>query len=527
MKFMGGSTLNIVFSRPAIKGDGRVTRQLIALSSEPNSSTLLVGRLNKRDPINVYTVKKDMKNLGLIEVIALEQKTRPRLSILLLRYNPKHFAILSIYELRNIKIELAERIKNLGLIVTSTLRIKRFRRLAKRLLLRIAQSVNIKKAVSSGKGLNIFLSIPLAIFKPLQHFIDLSIHLARKVLTPILREANHVAISWEIATTNALLIDHTKSHHKIRIVGNDAEMLVTLNTFLLTLKRSREQKFKSTRVAVHLDLHEYFPGQTGVKYSKSYINSSLSLIQKLRDNYGLTLSTVSTGLAHLYGKDLKMPSSEISIIWNSPIFDTELNFRLIHSGKQVGNSRDRIAIVHHGISTSFRQLDLLLHAISSDPKLCSMYEVHFYLVANTESHKQTLKVLKEIACRCDYPIYFHEPVAPQKIASEISKYDIAFCAIPPVSTSYANALPNKFFESVHAGLAIIAGTSSDMCEIVNKYTLGVAINEFTVKAIGEGIATINHENLKKFKRNSLTSSEQLSFNSVSSYYLPRISNTLE
>ena len=509
---MSGKHLNIVFSRPAVNADGRVIRQLISLDSIPNSTTLLVGRLAKNDPIDIYRIKQSSANRAAIESDRLSEVAPVNLPILVLVTNPsivigKTFTLACKW-----KRYAAKKRKNLTKVVI--LRSKKF-----------AYHVNKQPSPNNSKANHHLkewikpLAILFIVLKPIAYSIVIASNFLTKKSISILKPSIKYLLLCESMSEFQRLLVYSYHHESVRIIGNDAETLAITNQFLYALQKYNSKKKKSTKTSVHIDLHEYFPGQTGVKYTESYVKNSISLIHDLRNQYEFTLSTVSSGLASLYSQDLKIDANKIRVIWNSPMYDSMLNNRLTAESSSPKHDLTRFSIVHHGISTEFRKLDSLLLAIANNRQLQSRFEVHFYLVANNESQRYSLDKLKQIANSCDFPVYFHAPVSPDKISSEISKYDIAFCAIPPISISYANALPNKFFESVHAGLAILAGTSNDMCELIDKYGLGLTISEYTEEAIENSLNKIKKDNLNLFKKNSLMASQTLCFESTSKNYL--------
>ncbi|AKN61709.1 hypothetical protein WB44_12070 [Synechococcus sp. WH 8020] len=184
------------------------------------------------------------------------------------------------------------------------------------------------------------------------------------------------------------------------------------------------------------------------------------------------------------------------------------------------NRIEKIKIIHHGIASSFRQLDTLLHSLNNSEKLAKSFELNLMLVANSPLQKDYLSYLKDLAACSSVSINFLDPVPTDNIVNTISQFDIAFVGIPPISTSYANCLPNKFFESIHAGLALIAGPSLDMVNLIDKFNLGIGLNDYTEYEITQALLMISDSNFHSYKKNSRDAAIHLSFESVAELYLP-------
>jgi glycosyltransferase involved in cell wall biosynthesis len=108
----------------------------------------------------------------------------------------------------------------------------------------------------------------------------------------------------------------------------------------------------------------------------------------------------------------------------------------------------------------------------SDPR----YELHLLFVNRKKTY---VNYLMELANQiAPGRVFFHPPVPPYDIVSEISQYDIGFFPLPPKNYNYMITLPNKLFEFIVAGLAVCIGPSLSMAEIVREYNCGVVAPSF-------------------------------------------------
>jgi hypothetical protein len=60
-------------------------------------------------------------------------------------------------------------------------------------------------------------------------------------------------------------------------------------------------------------------------------------------------------------------------------------------------------------------------------------------------------------------------------------------------------LPNKFFESISAGLGLVVGPSPSMSGIVKKYELGVVADSWTAKSLAAAINGITNQEINRAK----------------------------
>jgi len=157
-----------------------------------------------------------------------------------------------------------------------------------------------------------------------------------------------------------------------------------------------------------------------------------------------------------------------------------------------------IRLVHHGGAFPDRRLEKMIETLSfCDPR----FELHFLLVASQSGYLDRLKKLAKK--RTPGRIFFHDPVAPEKIVSRISEYDMGFYLLE--SNSYNNrvALPNKFFDFIIAGLAVCIGPSVSMAEMVRRYGFGVVAPSFNPQEVAETLNHVSQEQLTKMKTASM------------------------
>ncbi|MCK4421585.1 glycosyltransferase, partial [candidate division WOR-3 bacterium] len=72
-----------------------------------------------------------------------------------------------------------------------------------------------------------------------------------------------------------------------------------------------------------------------------------------------------------------------------------------------------------------------------------------------------------------------------------------------------HVLPNKFFESIMAGLAVIVGHSPEMKRIIEEFDCGFVANSFKIFDVSDLINELSSEDIMKKKKASLEAVRRL------------------
>jgi hypothetical protein len=165
-------------------------------------------------------------------------------------------------------------------------------------------------------------------------------------------------------------------------------------------------------------------------------------------------------------------------------------------------SPDKIRLVHHGIASPIRKPELMIETIA----LCEpRYSLH--LIFMPSPYVQTLK---EVAERiAPGRVHFHDPVPPEQIVARIAEFDIGFNLIAPTNYNYLVSLPNKFFESVVAGLANCIGPSPSMEAYIREYGMGVVAPSFEPHDLAATLNAVTHEQWLTMKQAARRAAQQL------------------
>lgn len=271
------------------------------------------------------------------------------------------------------------------------------------------------------------------------------------------------------------------------IIANDAETL--------PLAFSIAEKHQSP---VILDAHEYAPRHFEDKLVWRLFFQPLNIylcrryIPKLASMF-----TVGRGLANEYEKHFKIKPY---IVTNATYYhDLQPSVPKVNS----------IRLVHHGIATPSRQLELMIDMMDHLDDRFSL-DMYLMLLSNVSPKTKNYPAwLKQRATK-NPRVQILDPIKSDEIVQTINAYDIGVFLVPPVNFNYENTLPNKLFDFIQARLGIAVGPTPEMAEIVNHYKLGVVSEDFTAESLARKIQAVTYDQLVEFKKNCSIAASQLS-----------------
>jgi glycosyltransferase involved in cell wall biosynthesis len=149
---------------------------------------------------------------------------------------------------------------------------------------------------------------------------------------------------------------------------------------------------------------------------------------------------------------------------------------------------EHVQFVHHGLAIRHRKLESMISTVALSHK---RFRLHFILMERDHGY---LDDLKRFAEKCaPGRVVFHDAIRPEDIVRRISEYDIGFCFIYPSNYNYKVSLPNKFFDSISAGLAILIGPSPAMAGVVREHQVGWVAPSFEPQAMAATLKEITEE----------------------------------
>jgi len=263
------------------------------------------------------------------------------------------------------------------------------------------------------------------------------------------------------------------------IVANDFESLP------VSIRNKRDSR-------VFFDAHEYYPGQQsddaadGTQWNE-YYRKMCKQFMPLAD----AVSTVAQEIGQCYAD---LCGIECLITPNCPAYSPV---------KPSGiDEQSKIRLIHHGAYRRSRGINRLVEAVSLLPE---HFELHLMLTGDRQSAD-----FARLASHAQSSgrTFIHDSVAPESIVDTINQYDVGVYLLDPVSVNHEHALPNKFFEFIQARLAVAIGPSPSMASIVNSHELGLVTQDFTARALADGLNSMTRAAIRQFKQNSSLAAEK-------------------
>ena len=118
--------------------------------------------------------------------------------------------------------------------------------------------------------------------------------------------------------------------------------------------------------------------------------------------------------------------------------------------------------------------------------------------------KKYVRFLKRFAQkRAPGRVVFIPSVDEVKVLDAINAFDIGLPFLKASQKNIFNALPNKFFQYIMAGLAIIVPPLPAMAELINREEIGCVAQSEEPKIVANMLNKLESERIDAYKRNSL------------------------
>lgn len=247
---------------------------------------------------------------------------------------------------------------------------------------------------------------------------------------------------------------------------------------------------------VVFDAREFYPGQypDTALYRMLRLNYAKKICQEYLGRCDLVL-TVSEGLAELYS--LHFGSLPITVMRSIP--------REPHGGVGIAPKRtigSVVRLVYHGNANKMRKLENLVFAAGALP---SLYTLDLFLNKGGSKRK-----LVRLARR--FPnVTIRDAVPHAEIAATLERYDVGLSVFPKATSNLENVLPNKFFEYVLSGLAVIASPSRDQRELVGKFKFGFVTEDSSAESLTKLLSSLTPDEVSLARSNARLAKREISF----------------
>tara|TARA_X000000950_G_scaffold62187_1_gene75906 strand:- start:6665 stop:7780 length:1116 start_codon:yes stop_codon:yes gene_type:complete len=253
-------------------------------------------------------------------------------------------------------------------------------------------------------------------------------------------------------------------------------------------------KLSNHKIPVILDAHEYSPENFNDNFFWRFFikNYYFHLCTKYLKRFN-EIITVSDGIVEKYNREFNINCILIN------------NATEYISGLKPIETKGKIKIIHHGIVSSSRSLDLIIDMMNYlDPNL---YELNLMLVSSISRsyYLQKLKLKSK-----NKNIKFLKPVKREEIVSFCNNFDIGIIFFPPTNFNLKFGLGNKFFEYIQSRLCLVIGPDIEMSQIIKKYKLGVICNTWNPVDLARKISDLTLKDINYYKNQSNKYSKELS-----------------
>jgi glycogen synthase len=200
--------------------------------------------------------------------------------------------------------------------------------------------------------------------------------------------------------------------------------------------------------------------------------------------------TVSEGLATelraLYGPAIRA----LSVVRNMP--------EMARTSLDAAPSDGQVHLAYAGLLRPERRIDVMIGALAHLDQQYRLTITGF----GPESHLRELKALAQqagVAAR----ITWHPAVPPEALIDHLSGSHIGLFLSDGAGPQQQRALPNKVFEYMAAGAALVSSGSADVADLIGTLGNGVALARTTPEALAKAIAALGLRDIAQMRAASL------------------------
>ncbi|MGD8149783.1 glycosyltransferase [Ornithinimicrobium sp. Y1694] len=147
-------------------------------------------------------------------------------------------------------------------------------------------------------------------------------------------------------------------------------------------------------------------------------------------------------------------------------------------------AQDRVVSYVGGITTG-RGLEETVDALALLPA-----DTHLVLLGYGDQRYIDGLLARAAAAGVGERVHLAGAVPSAEVPQALADADVAVVFVRPICLSYEFSLPNKLFESIHAGLPIVAADLPDTAEVVRRYGVGQVFDATTPEDLADAIRQV-------------------------------------
>lgn len=248
-----------------------------------------------------------------------------------------------------------------------------------------------------------------------------------------------------------------------------------------------------TQARLIYDTHEYAAGERDeeIRWRLLY-PPYIRAIERSGIAAGAIVTTVSEGIATRLAADYDI--AQPTVVRNLPFY------RSVPERKAAANP-----LVHyHGVIVPGRGLETLIDSVQ-------WWQPQFRLRIQGPSSPSYLAELKARADRNGVAsrIMFARPAPAHRLVDSASEADIGIHVLPGFSHQNSYALPNKLFEYLMAGLAVVVTDLPEMRRVVAGKGVGRLVEGESAEAIAEAVNAMGIAEIEGYRQMALACAREL------------------
>ncbi|MGN6516104.1 MAG: glycosyltransferase, partial [Rhizomicrobium sp.] len=206
-------------------------------------------------------------------------------------------------------------------------------------------------------------------------------------------------------------------------------------------------------------------------------------------------STVCDGIADLLAHDYELPKTP-TVIRSTPFYE-ELPFR---------PCGEIVNVLYHGIVSPTRNIDVGIRSVA-------LWRPEFRFVIRGPADRGYEDELRALIAKLGLQdrVILDPPAPFAELVRKANEADVGYFAFENYSKQRQFTAPNKFFEYIMAGLALVVMNTPELSKVVNEYHNGLLIETFDEKSIADAINSLTPDIIDAMKKRSLAAARELSW----------------